>query len=107
MVAKNDKPENDELVIKRDPELVKREEAELARKRTAELAERNIQPLRPGFTIEEIAWLVVFVLMLIVPAFIPQTTVDDHQLSILLFIVLPFLAWFIRLIYLDAKRNGR
>ena len=106
MVIKNDNPEKDDVVIKRDPEIVKKEKAELDKRRTAEL-EQKTQTLQPGFTIEEYAWLVVFVLMLIFPGFIPQTTVDDHELSILLFIVLPFLAWFVRLIYLDVKRNGR
>ena len=106
LFRKKNKTDEDEVVIKRDPEIVKRKTDELAKKKTAELASKA-QPVQGGFTIEEYAWLVVFVLMLIAPGFIPQTTVDDHQVSILLFIVLPFLAWFVRLIYLDVKRNGR
>jgi Flp pilus assembly protein TadB len=127
MVTKKDKPENvynDDVVIKRDPEIVKRETAALAKKKsdelakqdtgglvkkiTGELAKKITQPLQESaFTWEETAWLVVFVLVILVSIFLPQQSLDDHEVAFLLFVVAPVMVWFIRLIYLDEKRQKK
>lgn len=93
----SEKAESDEVVIKRDPEIEKR--------RTAEIATRPV--LAGGFTLEEIVFLVVFCLMFIGAMFVPSPFLDEHQIEILLLIVLPYLAWFVRLIYKDVKQHGK
>jgi hypothetical protein len=126
MVANEDKPENadkDDVVIKRDPEIVKRETAALAKKKSDALAKRKTAELEKkttgeldehitqlvygySFTKEETAWLVVFVLVILAPNFLPDQFLNDNQITILLFVILPVVGWLIRLIYLDAKQRG-
>ena len=108
MVTKKDSTENldeNDIVIKRDPEIVKKETAELAKKKSAERAKQVTQPT-PGysFTKEEIAFLVMLVLVILVPMFLPEQFLNDYQVSILLFVVAPVMGWFIRLVYIDVKR---
>jgi len=43
--------------------------------------------------IELIAFYVVFAGLFIVSCFVPQRILDDWEISILLFVVTPFLAW--------------
>jgi hypothetical protein len=48
--------------------------------------------------LEFIAFCVVFAAMFLTSCFIPQRILDEWELSILLFVVTPFLAWGVRLI---------
>ena len=118
MVTKKDSNENDDkndVVLKRDPEIVKRETAELAKKTaeltkkgTGEFGKRYTQLIYEyNFTKEEIAWLVVFLLVILAPMVLPEQFLNDNQVSILLFVVAPVMGWFIRLIYLDEKRQRK
>jgi hypothetical protein len=135
MVTKKNKPENDgkdDVVIKRDPEIVKRETAALAKEKTGELAKRGTGGLAKkdtgrlakkgtgelderytqleyeySFTKEETAWLVVFVLVILVPMVLPQQFLDDWEMPFLLFVVAPVMGWFIRLVYEDEKRQSK
>jgi hypothetical protein len=50
-------------------------------------------------TLEPYAFIAVFVLMLLASFLIPQRLLDDWEMSILLFVVAPWLAWFVRIIY--------
>jgi hypothetical protein len=57
---------------------------------------------RRGFPLailELYAFFAVFLLLLIASFVIPQRMLDEWELSILLFVVAPFLAWFVRIIY--------
>jgi cell division protein FtsW (lipid II flippase) len=96
MVANKDKPDP----VGNDGEIVKRE--------TAGLAKIDTQPSKGySFGTEKIAFLVVLVLVTIVPLFLPHQFIDDWETQILLFVNLPLLAWFVRLVYKDIKRNGK
>ena len=53
----------------------------------------------PVTTLELYAFGAVFVLLLLASFVIPQRILDEWELSILLFVVLPYLAWFVRFIY--------
>jgi hypothetical protein len=127
MATKKDGTENvekNDVVVKRDPEIVKRETAALAKKKSDELAKKDTGGLAKqdtsglgkqftqleyeyNFTKEETAWLVVFVLVILAPMVLPQQFLNDHQIAILLFVVAPVMGWFIRLIYLDEKRQRK
>ena len=119
MVTKKDDTENvdkNDVIVKRDPEIIKKETADLAKKKSAELVKKDTgglakqvtQPsLGNSFTWEETAWLVVFVIVILVPMFLPNQFLNDNQVSSLLFVVAPVMGWFVRLVYIDVKRYGK
>ena len=53
----------------------------------------------PLTILELYAFYAVFALLLLASFVIPQRILDEWELSILLFVVAPFLAWFVRIIY--------
>ena len=51
------------------------------------------------------AWLVVFALLFVATGVIPQSTLDMFEIPILLMVILPFLAWFGRLVIKEIKQE--
>ena len=98
--GKTERVDKDGVVIKTDPELTKRKYAKLSKIDTQPTALTN-------FTLEEMAFILVFMLMVSAAFLAPQRILNDYQVPILLFVVTPYLGWFVRLIYLDIKRYGK
>jgi hypothetical protein len=94
------------LVKRITDKLAKKITDELTKRKTDELAKQNTQPTpRYSFTWEEFAFLVVLVLAILAPIVLPDQFLNDTQVA--LFIVAPVMTWFIRLIYLEEKRNRK
>ena len=52
------------------------------------------------------AWLATFVLLFIAASLTPQRILNEWEWEILLLVVLPFLAWFVRLMVKEIREDG-